>query len=88
MLAAIAEHHDAAVVFIDSLKDAALGLSNDEVGAAWNRARQHVLAAGRELCELHHPVKRGPNGALVKDINDVYGSAWLTNGCGPSSCYW
>jgi hypothetical protein len=82
LLAAMAEHHGAGIVIVDSLKDAALGLSNDEVGAAWNRARQHLLAADRQLCELHHCVKRGPNGGPIKDINDVYGSAWLTNGCG------
>jgi hypothetical protein len=82
LLAAMAEHYGAGIVIVDSLKDAALGLSNDEVGAAWNRARQYLLAADRQLCELHHCVKRGPNGAAIKDINDVYGSAWLTNGCG------
>ena len=82
LLAAMAERYLAGIVIVDSLKDAALGLSNDEVGAAWNRARQHLLCADRQLCELHHCVKRGPNGAPIKDINDVYGSAWLTNGCG------
>ncbi|BCP06112.1 hypothetical protein MINTM019_35680 [Mycobacterium paraintracellulare] len=82
LLAAMAEYYGAGTVFVDSLKDAALGLSNDEVGASWNRARQHLLAAGCQLCELHHCVKRGPNGGEIKDINDVYGSAWLTNGCG------
>ncbi|ORA99870.1 AAA family ATPase [Mycobacterium mantenii] len=82
LLAAMSEYYGAATVIVDSLKDAALGLSNDEVGAAWNRARQHLLAAGCQLCELHHCVKRGPNGGEIKDINDVYGSAWLTNGCG------
>lgn len=82
LLATMAEHYGAGIVIVDSLKDAALGLSNDEVGAAWNRARQYLLAADRQLCELHHCVKRGPNGAAIKDINDVYGSAWLTNGCG------
>jgi len=82
LLAGMAERYGAGTVFVDSLKDAALGLSNDEVGAAWNRARQHLLADGRQLCELHHCVKRGPNGAEIRDINDIYGSAWLTNGCG------
>lgn len=82
LLAAMAEHYGAGIVLVDSLKDAALGLSNDEVGAAWNRARQYLLGAGRQLFELHHCVKRGHNGAPIKDINDVYGSAWLTNGCG------
>ncbi|KOX52770.1 ATPase AAA, partial [Streptomyces purpurogeneiscleroticus] len=32
------DHHGAAVVVIDSMKDAAIGLSKDEVGAGYNRA--------------------------------------------------
>ncbi|HTZ14976.1 MAG TPA: ATP-binding protein [Mycobacterium sp.] len=82
LLLTMARDLDAQVVFVDSVKDAALGLSSDEVGAAYNRARQYVIADGRELCDSHHAVKRGPNGAPVKDINDIYGSAWLTSGCG------
>ncbi|HTZ14453.1 MAG TPA: ATP-binding protein [Mycobacterium sp.] len=82
LLLTMARDLDAQVVFVDSVKDAALGLSSDEVGAAYNRARQYVIADGRQLCDSHHTVKRGPNGAAVKDINDIYGSAWLTNGCG------
>ncbi len=82
LLTGLAEHHGAAVVYVDSLKDAALRLSTDEVGAAYNRARQHLLMTDCQLCELHHTVKRGPDGAAPKSIADVYGSAWLTNGCG------
>jgi AAA domain len=77
VLAEMCEAADADTVIIDSLKDAAIGLSDDEVGAGWNRARQGALVAGVEVVELHHNVKRALEG-----IADVYGSAWLTAGCG------
>lgn len=73
LLAKLAEQHRAQVVYLDSLKDAAIGLSNDTVGAAYNQARQQVLAEGRQLCELHHTTKGG--GAS-------FGSAWLAGGAG------
>lgn len=82
LLLGMAEHYSADVVYVDSLKDAALRLSTDEVGAAYNRARQHLLMTGRELCELHHTVKHRQDGTPPKSIADIYGSAWLTNGCG------
>ena len=69
-------------VVVDSLKDAAVGLTNDEVGAGYNRARQHLIAAGIELLELHHTVKRGATGGAPTAAADVYGSAWLSNGTG------
>lgn len=72
----------ARTVFIDSVKDAALRLSDDEVGAGYNRARQYLLADGREMLDLHHTVKRNPNGGAVGSIEDIYGSSWLTAGCG------
>jgi hypothetical protein len=59
ILTMLAEKADAADVFLDSIKDAALGLSEDEVGAGYNRARQHLLATGRQLAECHHTTKRG-----------------------------
>jgi len=73
---------DADTVVVDSLKDAALGLSEDEVGAGWNRARQGALASGVEVLELHHPKKAGAGGAPPTTLSDVYGSAWLTAGAG------
>jgi hypothetical protein len=53
MLGDLAALADADTVVIDSLKDAALKLSDDESGSGWNRARQR----GAELIELHHPRK-------------------------------
>jgi hypothetical protein len=72
----------ARTVFIDSVKDAALRLSDDEVGAGYNRARQYLLADDREMLDLHHTVKRNPTGGAVGSIEDIYGSTWLTAGCG------
>lgn len=70
------------VVYLDSIKDAAIGLSEDEVGSGYNRARQLLLQSGRQLCELHHTTKRGANGGPPKDVSDIYGSTWITNGTG------
>jgi hypothetical protein len=76
VLAEMCADAGADTVVIDSLKDAAIGLSDNEVGAGWNRAGQGALVAGVEVLELHHNIKRATEG-----IADVYGSAWLTAGC-------
>ncbi|WP_020170841.1 AAA family ATPase [Gordonia polyisoprenivorans] len=80
LLTNLAELAHADVVIVDSLKDAAIGLSDDEVGAGWNRARQSLLASGRNLLELHHIKKI--SGDKKPDIADVYGSTWITSGAG------
>ncbi|MCW2897779.1 MAG: hypothetical protein JWO67_44 [Streptosporangiaceae bacterium] len=69
-------------IVVDSLKDAAVGLTDDAVAAGYNRARQNAIAAGIEILELHHQVKRGANGGAPNTLADVYGSAWLTAGAG------
>lgn len=76
----LAEDAEADVVIVDSLKDAALGLSKDDVGAAYNRARQALLNSGRQVLELHHVTKAKRDGPLA--IADIYGSTWLTSGAG------
>lgn len=81
-LLALVKAADADTVIVDSLKDAAIGLSDDETGAGWNRARQHAIAAGCEVLELHHNIKRNPNGGAPNSIADIYGSAWITAGVG------
>jgi hypothetical protein len=69
----IADYYDnVAVVIVDSLKDVAIGLSEDRVGAGYNEARKRLLDSGRELVELHHLTKGG----------DDYGSVWLNAGAG------
>lgn len=83
LLAAMAAEFDAKVVVVDSLKDAAIGLSDDQVGAAYNRARQALLHTGVQLLELHHVVKRGSHpGGPITSVADIYGSTWLTSGAG------
>lgn len=81
-LVRLCKAHDADTVIVDSLKDVAVGLSNDEVGAGLNRARQTALTAEIEVLELHHNVKRGANGAAPTTLADVYGSTWITSGAG------
>ncbi|ATN88956.1 DNA primase/helicase [Mycobacterium phage Ejimix] len=81
LLVRMAEAAGAGVVYVDSLKDAAVGLSTDETGAMYNRARQAVLAAGVNLCELHH-VKKPSADSAGGGVSDVYGSTWITSGAG------
>lgn len=78
----LARSADAAVVYVDSLKDAAVGLSSDDVGAGVNVAFQALVADGRDLCVLHHQVKRNSEGGKPKALADVYGSTWITAGAG------
>lgn len=70
-------------VVVDSVKDVAIGLVDDSVGAAYNRARQTALAEGIQVIEAHHQTKRGAGGtAKAETLADVYGSVWLTAGAG------
>jgi DNA polymerase III delta prime subunit len=88
MLAVMGLKAKADVIVVDSLKDAAIGLSEDAVGAGYNRTRQQALAEGFQVCELHHMVKRGPGGAEPSALADVYGSTWLTSGAGSVVSLW
>ncbi|MGW0764661.1 AAA family ATPase [Streptomyces sp. NPDC002676] len=88
ILAAMAERAQADTVVIDSLKDAAVGLSDDQVGAGYNRARQKALAEGVQVLELHHLVKRGANGSEPNTMADIYGSVWITSGAGSIVLLW
>lgn len=80
LLARMAEAAGAGVVYVDSLKDAVVGLSADETAANYNRARQMLLASGVEVCELHHT--RKPSQEAAGGISSVYGSTWLASGAG------
>jgi replicative DNA helicase len=83
LLTRMAHQADASVLVIDSLKDAAVKLSDDEVGGAVNRAVQRALQAGIEVVVLHHHRKQG-NGMApgIKTLDDIYGSTWITSGAG------
>lgn len=80
-------HPKATDVIVDSLKDLAVGLVEDEVGAAVNIALQELLAQGRQVLVLHHDRKTpSSSGRRDKTIDDIYGSRWLTAGMG--SVFW
>jgi len=82
LLAAMAKECGASVVYVDSLKDAAVGLSDDKVGAGYNRARQGLLADNAQICELHHNRKATAGMTANGSVTEVYGSTWLTSGAG------
>ena len=86
-LVAKARSVGAGTVVVDSLKDAALKLTDDEVGAGWNRAAQLCLAEGVELIVLHHQ-RKAQQGAKPNAIDDVYGSTWITAGAGSVVLLW
>ncbi|MBZ4618825.1 AAA family ATPase [Mycobacterium avium] len=72
LLCDLADIHEVDVIFVDSVKDAALGLSEDRAAAIYQCGRQRLLQSGRQLVELHHLTKGG----------DAYGSIWLSAGVG------
>jgi AAA domain len=84
----MAEAADADTVLVDSVKDIALGLVDDDVGAALNSAHQRLVADGVQYAGLHHPKKHGAGGGKPKALEDVYGSRWLTAGCGSVILLW
>ncbi len=75
-------------VYIDSLKDAAVGLSDDEVGSGFNRAIQTCLANDIEVVGAHHQRKGQQGGAKPTSLDDVYGSTWITSGAGSVVLLW
>lgn len=79
----IEEKGDIGTVVIDSLKDVATGLSDDEAGNTVNLALKAVIHSGREVLVLHHNRKLEIQGQKRKPTeDDVYGSRWLAAGAG------
>lgn len=88
ILSAMCAKADADTVVVDSLKDAAVGIAKDEVGAGYNRARQHAIADGFEVAETHHMRKSSADNKEPNGIDDIYGSTWLTAGAGSVVLLW
>jgi len=89
MLNEMAQHYGCDTIFIDSIKDVVSRLNDDECGSLYNRAVQHCLVAGIEVCDLHHPRKASSdNSSRPKGIDDIYGSTWLTAGHGSIISLW
>lgn len=75
-------------VYIDSLKDVAVKLTDDEVGARVNGELQEVVARGIEVAVDHHQRKASSENKTLRRLDDVYGSTWLTAGCGSVLLLW
>jgi len=82
LLRDMAREAGADTIVVDSVKDAATKLADDEGGQSYNTARQHALADGIELIELHHPRKAGSEGRKRLVLDDLYGSTWIGAGAG------
>jgi replicative DNA helicase len=75
-------------IVVDGLKDVAVELSSDAVGSAVNMTFQNVVAEGIELLVLHWQRKAQTGNKEPKTLDDVYGSAWITAGCGSVLLLW
>jgi replicative DNA helicase len=80
---------DADTVVIDGLKDIALELSKDDVGARLNMAFQRCVADGVEVIGNHHQRKTaGGAAAKPRNLADLYGSTWIAAGAGTIILVW
>lgn len=76
----------AGAVAVDSLKDLAGKLSDEEVGATLNGAFQRCIAEGIEVVTAHHNRKANAENRRPKTLADVHGSENLTRGLGSVIC--
>lgn len=83
----LAVEHGCDVVVVDSLKDAAVKMTDDEVGGNVNRALQMCAAADIDVLVLHHQ-RKGQGGQKPTSLEDVYGSTWITAGAGSVILLW
>jgi replicative DNA helicase len=87
VLVELAQSVGAGAVILDSAKDAAVKIIDDEVGGNVNRALQFLVAAEIDAAVLHHQ-RKGQGGAKPTTLEDVYGSTWLTAGAGSVVLLW
>lgn len=88
VLLELAREANADTIVIDSLKDVAMGLSDDKVGNAVARSWAHCVAAGVEVVALHHQRKMHQGGTPPTSLADVYGSAWIAAAAGSVLLVW
>jgi hypothetical protein len=87
MLAACASEFNAGgALLIDSLKDVAGRLSDEEVGAALIGAFQSCISDGVEVAVAHHNRKANALNKRPKTFDDVHGTGNLTRGLGSVLC--
>lgn len=87
LLLGLAREHVCDVVVLDSLKDAAVKLTDDEVGGNVNRAIQACNAVDVDVLVLHHQ-RKGDGTAKPMSLADVYGSTWISAGAGSVVLLW
>lgn len=85
-LVEMARRYGCDVIVLDSLKDAAVKLTDDEVGGQVNRAIQMCNAVDIDVMVLHHQrkgdVTQRKDDESEPTIEDVFGSSWITAGTG------
>lgn len=77
-------------VVVDSIKDVAVGIAKDDVGAAVNIALQELLAADIDVLALHH-IRKADHANAGKEpatIDELYGSTHIVNGAGSVISIW
>lgn len=85
----LAQQFDADTVVLDSLKDAAIKLSDEETGQGLSRAMNMCVANGIDVLAYHHQTKRSGNAqGKPNTLADVYGSGWITAGVGSVLLVW
>lgn len=84
----LAQTYGADTVVIDSVKDVVADLTKDAAGQQFNTAMQHCVSAGVELLGLHHQRKAQAGAGKPRHLADVYGSRWITAGCGSVLMLW
>lgn len=80
--------NDVGAVVVDSLKDLAGKLSDEEVGATLNRAFQTCVTSDVEVLVLHHSRKSNADNRRPRTLDDVHGSGNLTRGLGSVVGLW
>jgi hypothetical protein len=87
VLVELATKVGAGTVFLDSLKDAVVKLTDDESAGNYNRGVQWAIAEGIDVCGLHHQ-RKSQNGTRPTSLEDVYGNTWITAGAGSVVLLW
>ena len=87
ILAEIAKHFDADVLILDSLKDAAVQITDDRVAGNVNRAIQYCNVADVDVALLHHQ-RKSVEGRKPTTLEDVYGNTQITAGAGSVLLLW
>lgn len=90
MLLELAQRVGADTVVVDSVKDVAVKLSDEETGQGLHRAFQLCIANDIEVVAYHHQRKKagGSEATKPRTIDDMYGSAWIAAGAGSVVLIW